>query len=96
MKIQELAEAAGKAVEGGYQVQLIMPQRRQEYEHYYLAGRKSPKGRRINYTAKGEIVNFDAVDVLAWCIVQGARVNIVLPDGSKKTSDELLAEIQTT
>lgn len=77
MTIQELAEKCCDVInQGGSVVQLVLPQRRQEYEHYYLAGEKSPKGRRIGFIAGGELVDFEASDVLAFCIVLGAQVTV--------------------
>lgn len=95
MTIQELAEKCCDVInKGGAIVQLVLPQRRQEYEHYYLAGKKSPKGTRRGCVAGGELVNFEASDVLAFCIVHGAQVTVTSPEGKSITSEELLAEVE--
>lgn len=95
MDLQELANLAAKKVnEGRAFMQLVLPQRLKQHEHYYLAGRNSPKGRSSGPIKGGEFVNFDPVDVLAWCVAKGADVIVVMPDGSSTNASDLLKEIK--
>lgn len=75
MDIQQLAQVAANRVNsGGKILQLVMPYSKRTHRYRYLAGRKSPRGRVLGDGNTGEIVNFDALDVFAWCAANGAHV----------------------
>ena len=81
MKLQELANTATDRINANCEIiQLVMPQRKREYKHYYMAGKKSPKGERISFCRDGEIVNFNAIDVLAYCVAHGAEMNALVKE----------------
>jgi hypothetical protein len=42
----------------------------------YLDGPKSPQGNIVKEDYEGVYVIFDAVDILAWCVANGAPVTI--------------------
>lgn len=75
-------------------MQLILPQRSKQYQHYYLAGRNSPRGRSRGAIKGGELVTFVPIDVLAWCVAMGAEVMVVMPDGTTTSGSDLLKEIK--
>lgn len=82
MNIQELAESAARVINaGGENMMLVMPHRKRVYDTRYLAGRKSPLGQYVSYVKDGELIRFEAVDVLAFAVAHGAKVDVVLPDG---------------
>lgn len=56
---------------------LQMPGRWGEANYRHLAGTNSPKGEVVQENKDGIIVRFDPVDVLAFCVANGAQVNIV-------------------
>lgn len=103
MTIQELADAAIKALSyespvplpGPAMVQLVMPAGKHESSRTRLVkGQKSPWGRVLCYNGveNGKHtmrVNFDALDVLAWAVANGAKVTAVLPDGRQIDLAEL-------
>lgn len=79
MDIQKLGELAGKRINNGNDIlQLLVPLKPNK-RYYYLAGKKSPRGDILGLSndGKGLVVNFDAIDVLAFCVVNGAKINVV-------------------
>lgn len=81
MDIQELAEAAIKQINNERDfLPLVMPHRNQPHEHYCLSGLKSPKGKFVGIVNGGELVHFIPLDVLAYCVVHGASVEVKTAD----------------
>jgi hypothetical protein len=86
MDIQELANKAAERINhrqtikvpGDAGIQLVMPHRNYHADTRYLAGKNSPKGNYLSHCKEGEIITFNAIDVLAWCVAKGATVNIVV------------------
>jgi hypothetical protein len=86
MDIQELANKAAEQINYASKVpignqavlQLVMPHRKKWAGTRYLAGRNSPKGTYLDYCDEGEIINFEALDILAWCVAKGAKGTVVL------------------
>jgi hypothetical protein len=97
MNIQELANKAAEVINhagksgfpGQDTLQLVMPHRKKWAETRYLAGRNSPKGTYLDYCKDGEIINFDAIDMLAWCVANGATGTAVI-DGKQVNLADLL------
>ena len=74
MDIQTIAEIAANIInQGKERMPMILTEGRTD-----LNGKSSPQGVKINYCDDGDVVVFNAYDVLAYCIVHGAKINIVL------------------
>lgn len=96
MELQKLANMAAEKINKELTFMLlVLPQRKQQQKHYYLAGRNSPKGESLGPIKGGEMVNFDPVDVLAWCVAKGAELMVVMPDGSTVSASDLLETIRS-
>lgn len=75
MTFRELANECAKAINqpanaslsGPATISLVMPSRKNgDSRKRYLAGRRSPLGDVVEEITDGEVVLFDAIDVLAW------------------------------
>lgn len=97
MDLNELAKAAIEKINYKSPIQidrdpvlkLIVPMKgSKQPESTFLAGRKSPKGKVLGFHSKGLlVVNFNAIDVLAWCVAHGADVEIRNQHGEKIAID---------
>ena len=77
MNVQELADMAGKTINKGEKtVQLVLPPRSKQTKKRYLYGKvaHSPQGTVVGFDKDGEIVDFNAIDLLAFCVLNGAKV----------------------
>jgi len=76
MNIQTLAESAGKRINDGLEdIVLVLPWSKSK-RHRYLAGSKSSKGEIVGGSIEGHVVAFNAIDVLAFCVANGAKINV--------------------
>lgn len=48
-----------------------------------LTGPESPQGEIVEENTGGVKAIFNAIDVLAWCVAHGAKVDVFGPDGEK-------------
>jgi hypothetical protein len=75
MTPRELAEKCAKAIEGGWEhVQLVIPGhvRGQRVRLDRTSRRKCPMGERVCDLEASTLVAFDAYEVLAWLVANGA------------------------
>ena len=71
-RIVEIASACGRRIEAGQEyIALTLAAKPGRGRRMRLAGPRSPLGEILNWTERGTICLFKALDVLAWCCAQG-------------------------
>ena len=93
MDIQELANLAATRINNKNKIlQLVLPPKKHENRYRFMAGPKSPRGEILGPAANcdGTIVNFSPIDVLAYCIANGAEGTAVMSDGYTVDLKEML------
>lgn len=84
LALESLSHKSPVAIQHDPVVQILMPRRMHYARTRYLSGRNSPLGQLLTDNGEGEIVNFDAMEILLFCVANGTTIDVsfVNKDGS--------------
>jgi hypothetical protein len=73
--VEEINKMGDDSLHDG-RITLIIPEQEREVNAPYLSGPNSPQGRLLGTSKEGWQVSFDAIALLAWCVVMGAKLDV--------------------